>query len=152
MAGIEQKTLHDIFLEEKEKLDAVERERAKLKAPANKDMPAMRPPNELIDRCLGPELNDDQIITKAQNKAWSKFKQQEAKIQHSKDVDEKNKRREAEMQRAFKAKGKPQPAKEQKNKKAKLAKDWEKEETKKKRAALKASKPKTQNRDKGMER
>jgi len=163
MADNQQKTLQDFFLEEKEKLDAVERQRAHLKAPANDDIPTMRPDHDIIDRSLGPELNDDQIRNKAQNKAWSKYKQQQAKIEYRKEVEAKNKEREERMKKAFeekekaqktdKAKSTKKPAKEQNNKKAqpKKAKDWAKEETKKKQEAEKAEQKKKSDRDKGME-
>lgn len=131
MSETERKTLQDLFIEEKEKLDAVEEKRAFLKTPANDDVPTMRPPDEIIDAHLGPELSDDAIRTKAQNKAWEKFKQQEAKEDYRKQVEERNQQRQKEMQQAFENPDAKKPSKEQDNHKSKSADQWAKDETKK---------------------
>lgn len=130
MSETERKTLQDLFIEEKEKLDAIERERARLKSPANDDIPTMRPPDEIIDQHLGPELSDDEIRTKAQNKAWEKFKQQEAKEEYRKLVKERKQQRQEEMQKAFENPDRQEPSKEQDNQKSRSADQWAKDETK----------------------
>ena len=71
------KSREEIYLEEKEKLEEVEKRRAFLKDKSIGGENAPRPSDAYIDRKLGPELTQEQIIDKAGERADKLYSQQQ---------------------------------------------------------------------------
>ena len=73
-----QKREDELFTQEREKLKAIEQERAFLKDRSIGGVNAPRPTDDFIDRSLGQPLNDQEIIRQAGEKAERQVAQEQA--------------------------------------------------------------------------